>query len=184
MRSTKNARTEGMSRRAAALTCSTGLAVSLLLWGSSYLNVDVVLEPIHSVMMLTNGQLMWTYDRDLRFTVDLFGEDANPQLMQGVYFVDQSVAWAMEVTPERPWHVRGFSGWQTSWTPWLPCGYDVAFGIPLWMTSVLCGAGLWLTLRPARRRRRRETRGLCRDCGYDLRGTARRCPECGAEAAR
>ena len=55
--------------------------------------------------------------------------------------------------------------------------------VPHW---VLALAALPLPLYAsltAFRRRRRATRGLCARCGYDLRATPDRCPECGAVPA-
>ncbi|HEX3357109.1 MAG TPA: hypothetical protein VHS31_09075 [Tepidisphaeraceae bacterium] len=55
-----------------------------------------------------------------------------------------------------------------------------AFAIPWWMLLLalaICPA-LWLRV-PVRARRRRQ-RGECAVCGYDLRATPDRCPECGA----
>lgn len=54
--------------------------------------------------------------------------------------------------------------------------------VPIWPLALLSlalpAARLWATSR----RRRRRRRGHCLRCGYDLRGTADRCPECGAAA--
>ena len=56
--------------------------------------------------------------------------------------------------------------------------------VPFWF--VVC-ATLVLPLvqfRRAWRRHRRWVRGHCLECGYDLRATPERCPECGTEAKR
>jgi len=58
--------------------------------------------------------------------------------------------------------------------------------VPLW-PFLLATAGPatgWLVARRRRRRReRRATLGLCTACGYDLRASSGRCPECGAAAS-
>jgi len=53
--------------------------------------------------------------------------------------------------------------------------------VPYWLIVVACaGLGWWIGARP-RLIRRRHRQGLCLACGYDLRETPGRCPECGGE---
>ncbi|MEA2709789.1 MAG: hypothetical protein QOF78_2390 [Phycisphaerales bacterium] len=54
------------------------------------------------------------------------------------------------------------------------------FAVPYFVPIVLLGIPPAMMLLGAWRRRRRGRRGLCRDCGYDLRHSPERCPECGA----
>jgi hypothetical protein len=56
-----------------------------------------------------------------------------------------------------------------------------AAAIPFWFLSTLSAAPLGICLSLHHRsRRRRLNPTLCRTCGYDLRATPHRCPECGA----
>jgi hypothetical protein len=59
-----------------------------------------------------------------------------------------------------------------------------AFVIPVWCPLLLLAACPTAWLVTWRRRRRRMGRGHCPDCGYDLRASPERCPECGAASVR
>ena len=52
--------------------------------------------------------------------------------------------------------------------------------IPTWLPLLLLGILPGLAIRRVITRRRNRRAGLCRNCGYDLRATPDRCPECGA----
>jgi hypothetical protein len=57
-------------------------------------------------------------------------------------------------------------------------------GVPVWS---ICGPLVWMSQRWIVHGMRRHWRGrhtLCLNCGYDLRETPERCPECGRESAR
>ena len=56
--------------------------------------------------------------------------------------------------------------------------------VPNWCPAVLtfCPVALWVWR--SRRSRHRGRAGHCPSCGYDLRATPERCPECGAVPAK
>lgn len=60
---------------------------------------------------------------------------------------------------------RGVGSWSLAIPIWLPLLFLLA--LPCWQ----CGTYL--------RKRIRKSQGLCPDCGYDVRATPERCPECG-----
>ena len=56
---------------------------------------------------------------------------------------------------------------------------------PHWLPAILFAlAPAWWVLGPRRTLQRRRKLGLCEQCGYDLRASPRRCPECGWVARR
>ena len=80
-------------------------------------------------------------------------------------------------------HLAGFGSLHTT-RPLLPPGHvDVIEGYTVpqkWLivwTAIL--PLVWIARFAAARREERRRRGLCTGCGYDLRATPDRCPECG-----
>lgn len=60
---------------------------------------------------------------------------------------------------------------------------SATLALPHWL--LLCVFGIPPSVATARAiRKRRHPAGTCRNCGYDLRTTAERCPECGTPVAR
>jgi hypothetical protein len=81
----------------------------------------------------------------------------------------------------RGWSARGFGSWRL----YFASGWEDTYSVPYWFlavaTTILPSA---TTVRWRRRRtlRNRRLRGQCRRCGYDLRASPERCPECGTAA--
>jgi hypothetical protein len=81
-------------------------------------------------------------------------------------------------------YLMGFGGWSLRWTVSGPeIREHRAIMVPHWFVMLLLAVApaRWVVLK--RRERRNRARGLCSRCGYDLRATPDRCPECGAGAA-
>jgi hypothetical protein len=76
----------------------------------------------------------------------------------------------------------GFSGWTVNESDPGHRGTGVGWSTPYWFLLLLCSLPPGLRAYLFLRRRRQHRLGLCRRCGYDLRATPDRCPECGAGA--
>ncbi len=83
---------------------------------------------------------------------------------------------SLEAQPPR-WISRGCTDFTTHWRLFYRSGRVVV--IPLWIPTVLFGILPTAALVRVTRRRKRKKLGLCLECGYDLRGSKDRCPECG-----
>jgi len=60
-------------------------------------------------------------------------------------------------------------------------GAKFVFALPLWFVGVAFASPLVLLWFLRRRAKRRRKSSRCANCGYDLRATPERCPECGIE---
>ena len=155
-----------MIRKALTILSLIGLLLSVGLWGTSYFNIWYTAPNAKYSAQLQFGVLRFT----CRWEVD--GDET-----EGI------------------WHFRGYRGMGTLWIPTtapypnkpsrisfvLSRPTYVRIILPLWIPTILFALVLCLT-RPFchRRRRKRRKLGLCVKCGYDLRASKDRCPECGA----
>ena len=58
-------------------------------------------------------------------------------------------------------------------------GYHSEWFVPFWSLAFVALLSPIVLILSSIRRRRRRNKGLCPQCGYDLRATPDRCPECG-----
>lgn len=78
----------------------------------------------------------------------------------------------------REWH--GSQWDNVARTPQAYVGHRLRFPIA-YLLVLFGGYPVLILIRRPLRRRRRLKRGLCVTCGYDLRGSPERCPECGSK---
>jgi hypothetical protein len=185
-------------------------ALSLLLcvaacvsWVRSHFRTDVLTyawsrgprEHHRLSAMSSNGRVQWRVERAAG--VDDFGHALRiatipPRLVyidgESDYPLgeDQDL-WAPEGWPcfragsGRSGHPANHHTWGL-WGP-LPVWYSYLI-TPDWCPAVATFVAPALSARRLLHARRRKRRGLCPACGYDLRATPGRCPECGTAAAK
>ena len=80
----------------------------------------------------------------------------------------------------QPRHGFQFGHFSTGQAGNRPRAYAFQIIVPLWCPLALFIAGALPGFWTWRRQRRMRAAGCCLSCGYDLRATPDRCPECGA----
>lgn len=139
-----------MWRKVVLVLSVAGLFLSLGVWAMSYLNITY--SATNTQTVLSYGRINWHVHK---------------------WYKNRQTRWEVQgLLTNRPFH--------TTWRPHVDwTNKMIRFVVPMWIPtlafgSLLCGC---LSL-PVFRRRRRRKRGLCVNCGYDLRGSSERCPEC------
>ncbi len=150
-----------MIRKTLTILSLIGLLICVGLWGLSYWNL--------SALFIRRAEGV---------TIDL---------MQGCLQFNYVAYVGGPRQPTNTLYIGGFSGLDTIWM--LP--YYYTGGLPKYPSLLvyipvnLIALGFLILsgylLAPTHGRRKRKKLGLCIKCGYDLRGSEERCPECGQE---
>jgi len=138
--------------------CALLTVATIALWVQSYWRPDAVVlgDRVHVTHVLgsARGSLYYWYAKTVR-----------PDL----WF------WSQPGTPQGPEWRLDWGDWDVWWLLRVSC--------PHWFVFLLLIGGALFAVTPTVRRRVRRSirrrRGLCPVCGYDLRASPERCPECG-----
>jgi hypothetical protein len=177
-----------MKRRLFNAMSAVSLALcmaTIALWVRSYFCLDDVCHVgrwhIHNFSSLRGRAfIQWGWSREDELAA------ASGRYAGGGFFWDTASRDAeLVVEPmSRGWRLGGFDyfSWETKRkTPaGLPAGGEHVFIVPWWFLAALTAVAPARASLRLLRRVRRERRGHCTSCGYDLRATEGRCPECGA----
>ena len=136
-------------------------------------------EEVQDFVISGNGRLVVGTDRYRWLRQELAGNPApgwryGPRPAGNPYRSSEWTGWRSRV-PVQPYHKSYANvGWSVR-----SRGVEIHYWLVALLTAVLPASAA----RGIINRWRRRAPGLCRRCGYDLRATPGRCPECGTEAA-
>ena len=148
---------------------------TLALWVRSYWRVDSVGYSKVSGVLWT-----WSSAESRAGRITLFQNSVHSDFVPAEFRGWQVFASTDYKTPLGP---STFFGFGTTADKLFYAQYGKGVYFPHWFLALLFAILPALYLRAFIRSRRVQRLGLCRLCGYDLRATPERCPECGAENA-
>ena len=162
---------------------------TIALWVGSYWREDALtltraspIEKYRKVFQIRSscGGVRITYDRDRMYYLDSrlgWRHDGSPSS-------SRTYPYWFAGSPQQKFKMLGFQLFVADWTdsggPKRSIGFLAPWFAIALVLSVLPSVWLFAMLRS----RRRARAGLCPRCGYDLRATPERFPECGTAAIR
>lgn len=154
--------------------------VVVTLWIRSYSAWDRVLhKKTHPPGSLYRCSAWWIVSNKGRLTFAVCDSILDMPYRDGFQYEDARGRRIGDARPQPLFDFLGLSYWPADFSA------DTTFiVVPNWMLLMLFAIVPMIHLVSARgsRRRHRAQIGLCVNCGYDLRGTPDRCPECGSPA--
>ena len=153
-----------MFRKALTIFSLVGLVGSAGLWGVSYISVALfwVALPTDFGAWADRGSLQVHKITLPQQAIQTFGIADGISFQYGRRLTNLTIGWRWQ-----PQYQADNSGW--------------IIYVPLYLPVLFFGGWLAYLLLPLHRRRRRRKLGLCVGCGYDLRGSSEKCPECGEQ---
>jgi hypothetical protein len=183
-------RVQTFRRRLFASICVLSLICCLAtvgLWVRSYRANDSILYRDRREVA---GRFFIAESARARMRVEYWTWEPRPNALLSLFDDSSSYGWHLSTSA-----VRGDVWWTSQEDTFLLRRGFVAFherpygatssrcgiAFPLWLPVLLLAlAPAWWVVGPWRRQSKRRKLGLCLNCGYDLRASPQRCPECGA----
>lgn len=158
-----------------ALLCAT----TILLWSTSawrHYHVAAAVGETSGELLLTDYELTTTVERGPGRRNGSFAQVIDPRTLPGSVY-----KYPPRDFPNRWWIVRWHRGARGG-NVFIPPTHVLSVRFPFWL--IILPLLIWpaLAVVTGSRRRRRTAALQCFHCGYDMRATPDRCPECGREA--
>jgi hypothetical protein len=174
----------GRALRSCALkACLVPIALAGFIWWRSYRAWDMIQYATHQSQTQLYVAAGWVVVTRSPLSYDVVRISRLHNL--GRYSMESAASW-VERAPFRNAPVRTVGRVYADTTTQYAQARTRAFAAPLWAVTLLSLLPILPMFAMTVRRRRAKARrsaGLCVNCGYDLRATPGRCPECGAVPA-
>ena len=153
---------EGMIRKTLTILSLIGLLISVGVWAASYISVALfcVSLPSDYGAWADRGSLQVHKTTLPPQAIQTLGAADGISFQYGRGLRNLTIGWRW-----KPQYQGDTSGWSVY--------------VPLYLPVLFFGAWVAFLVHPVHRRRKRKKLGLCVKCGYDLRESKKRCPECG-----